>query len=882
MSSMSTKTTKYVYKSSGGKGESHTTVEHHGSNVDHVALTRLEDKLRLCLEDLESERELRSRIEREKADLSVQVMQLSERVEESEGSAESQFEINKKRDMELLKLRKLLEDVHLESEEQTHLMKKNHQQTVVELQDQLDVANKHRGKIEKEKAKFQQEVYELLSQVEAANKDKITYQKASEKLEVEVHSLTLKHEELHRTVSDVTSIKARISQENIQLIKEVQELKVSIENISYLKQQLTSQLDDAKRRLEDDDRRRSMLESSLHTVEMELESVRVQLEEESEARLDLERQTQRINADCQTWKSKYESEAHARVEEIEELRRKYQARIGEQEEQIEGLMAKCAGLEKQKSRLQSEVEVLIIDLEKSNSTARDLQKRVDQLERLNGDLKSKLDELAALLEQAQRDNRAKQSEIQRLTHELDKTREAKDALTRDNKKLASDNVELKAQISDITRKYHELEVEVRRLENEREELSSAYKEAENGRKVEEQRAQRLGAELNQVRHEYEKRLNEKEEEVEIIRKQMTIEIEQLNAKLVEAETRLKTEVTRIKKKLQIQITELEMSLDVANKNNIELQKTVKKMSLQLTEMGGHYDEVQRQLQVTLDQLGVSQRRVQALQAELEEMRGNLDAAMRAKRSAEQSYEEAHTRVNELTTINVNLSAAKSKLEQEYGSISADYDEISKELRMADDRVQKTQVELKHTLDILHEEQERVVKIESIKKSLEIEVKNVSMRLEEVESNAIAGGKRIIGKLESRVRDLEMELDSEKRCHSETTKVLRKKERHVKELMLASDEDRSNVHILQEQIDKMSQKCNLYKRQLDEQESNSSGNLTRVRRFQRELEAAEERAETAESNLSLVRAKHRTFVTSSQVPGLSSSYSITETTTKETM
>lgn len=65
-------------------------------------------------------------------------------------------------------------------------------------------------------------------------------------------------------------------------------------------------------------------------------------------------------------------------------------------------------------------------------------------------------------------------------------------------------------------------------------------------------------------------------------KQMTIEIEQLSSRLVEAETRLKTEVTRIKKKMQIQITELEMSLDVANKNNIELQKTIKKYSIQLT------------------------------------------------------------------------------------------------------------------------------------------------------------------------------------------------------------------------------------------------------------------------------------------------------------
>lgn len=70
--------------------------------------------------------------------------------------------------------------------------------------------------------------------------------------------------------------------------------------------------------------------------------------------------------------------------------------------------------------------------------------------------------------------------------------------------------------------------------------------------------------------------------IEINSKQTSIEIEQLNARVVEAETRLKTEVQRIKKKLQIQITELELSLDVANKNNIDLQKTIKKQALTLT------------------------------------------------------------------------------------------------------------------------------------------------------------------------------------------------------------------------------------------------------------------------------------------------------------
>lgn len=63
---------------------------------------------------------------------------------------------------------------------------------------------------------------------------------------------------------------------------------------------------------------------------------------------------------------------------------------------------------------------------------------------------------------------------------------------------------------------------------------------------------------------------------------MSIEIDQLNSRLVDAETKLKTEIQRIRKKMTITITELEMTLDVANKNNIELQKTIKKQSLQLT------------------------------------------------------------------------------------------------------------------------------------------------------------------------------------------------------------------------------------------------------------------------------------------------------------
>ena len=44
-------------------------------------------------------------------------------------------------------------------------------------------------------------------------------------------------------------------------------------------------------------------------------------------------------------------------------------------------------------------------------------------------------------------------------------------------------------------------------------------------------------------------------------------------------------------------------------------------------------------------------------------------------------EDAASRVNELSTININLAAQRTKLEQELSIISADYDEVSKELKV---------------------------------------------------------------------------------------------------------------------------------------------------------------------------------------------------------
>lgn len=821
----------------------------------------LEDKIRLLQEDIEYERELRQRVEREKSDYSVQVIQLQERIEEVEAGADGQIEINRKRDAELAKLRKLLEDVHLEAEQTHHILKKKHQESVVDFQDQIDILTKTRTKIDKERSKFQSEVYELTEQLERATVECANNNKNVKSLNIIIQELNIRVEEFNRTVIDLTSNKQRITSENIEMHRSVQELKVKIEEITYISKNASSNLMEVTRKYEDEERRRRKLEADVIMMSQELATLRSGYDEECELRIDIERKYSNECASAASYKVKWETEVRNRVDEIEEIKKKMFIRITELEEHITMISTKLTNADKQKSRLSQEVEILILDLEKANNNHRECKSRLEIVEREHRTLVVRHEELSILYDQCCKDLKMRISDLTKCSHDLETLKEQYERLHIESKKLAGENSDLKATVNDLTRLKHDLELEIRRLESERNELANALHESESARKDEETRFLKMSSEYQTFRTEAERRLIAKDDELDTLRKNMAQEVDMLNARVVEAETRLKSEVMKIKKKMQITITELEMQIDTVNRSNIDLQKINKKLSISLQELQVHYDELQSQLQQTLDQYGIAQRRLQQLIAENEEFRANLEATNRARRNAELQLEETSVRIKDLTVINSNISATKSKLEQEITVIAADYDEVTKELRMADERLLKSNTEIKRVSECLVEESERSIKLESIRKSLEIEIKNVTVRLENVEANSLVSIKRMVTKLESRVHDLENELDEERRRHQETIKILKKKERNVKELVMQCEEDHKNIQILQETLDKTYEKVNIYKRQLGDTESMSQTNLTRVRRFQRELECAEERAENAESNLSMIRSKHRTFVTS---------------------
>jgi chromosome segregation ATPase len=193
--------------------------------------------------------------------------------------------------------------------------------------------------------------------------------------------------------------------------------------------------------------------------------------------------------------------------------------------------------------------------------------------------------------------------------------------------------------------------------------------------------------------------------------------------------------------------------------------------------------------------------------------------------------ELTTRLTEVTNINVTLTQKTQKIEKELQATNANYANLARDLKAADDRAGKAAQDAKNSEGLLREEQAKVVKTEAARKALETEVRSLTVRMEEIETSSMASSKRTIQKMELRIEELEILLEKEKKLHVETTMLLHKRELSYKELLLKIEEDRKNILILQESLDRLNEKIKMYKRQLEEQETLSNTNIMRVKKFQ---------------------------------------------------
>merc|ERR1711910_63244 len=259
------------------------------------------------------------------------------------------------------------------------------------------------------------------------------------------------------------------------------------------------------------------------------------------------------------------------------------------------------------------------------------------------------------------------------------------------------------------------------------------------------------------------------------------------------------EALRMKKKLEGDAADLGLALEHAIAGNAETQTTIKKYALQVRDAQVKVDEESAAKSAAADAKVTADRRAAAVANGLEEARALLETADRQRRAAEQELADTNETLADLTNVNQSITASKKKL-------------------------------------------------------LEAQCKDAATRADEAEVNALKGGRKAMIKMETRIRELESELDAETRRFGDINKNLRKSERSIKELTFAGDEDRKNHEGLQALIDQLQGKVKSYKKQIEEAEEIAALNLAKYRKVAGALGDAEASADANEQAMAMRKAR----------------------------
>merc|ERR1712227_565350 len=292
---------------------------------------------------------------------------------EAGGATVAQVELNKKREAEVGKLRKDLEEANIQRETTLISLKKKHQDAVAEMSEQIDQLSKMKAKIEKEKTGLMHEIQDVRAATDEIGRSKASAEKSNKGLLGSLNDANKKVEEANLTLGDFENNKRKIAAENADLLRQLQELENQANMLSKLKAQLQTQLDEARVVADGEAKDRAALLGKFKNLEHELDGVKEHLDEESGIKDDLLRQVT-----------------------------------------IEQLNLKAAQVDKAKAKVAADIDDMAAQADQAQLLNASMEKKAKQFDKLVGEWKLKAESTSMDLDTAQKECRNASSELFRV------------------------------------------------------------------------------------------------------------------------------------------------------------------------------------------------------------------------------------------------------------------------------------------------------------------------------------------------------------------------------------------------------------------------------------------------------------------------------------
>ncbi|XP_007973837.2 myosin-9 [Chlorocebus sabaeus] len=755
-------------------------------------LTAKKQELEEICHDLEArveeEEERCQHLQTEKKKMQQNIQELEEQLEEEE-SARQKLQLEKVTTE--AKLKKLEEEQIILEDQNCKLAKEKKllEDRIAEFTTNLTEEEEKSKSLAKLKNKHEAMITDLEERLRREEKQRQELEKTRRKLEGDSTDLS----------DQIAELQAQIAELKMQLAKKEEELQAALarveeeaaqKNMALKKiRELESQISELQEDLESERASRNKAEKQKRDLGEELEALKTELEDTLDTTAAQQELRSKREQEVNILKKTLEEEAKTHEAQIQEMRQKHSQAVEELAEQLEQTKRVKANLEKAKQTLENErgelaneVKVLLQgkgDSEhkrkKVEAQLQELQVKFNEGERVRTELADKVTKL--------------QVELDNVTGLLSQSDSKSSKLTKDFSALESQLQDTQELLQEENRQKLSLSTKLKQVEDEKNSFREQLEEEEEAKHNLEKQIATLHAQVADMKKKMEDSVGCLETTEEVKRKlQKDLEgLSQRHEEKVAAYDKLEKTKTR----LQQELDDLLVDLDHQRQSACNLEKKQKKFDQLLAEektISAKYAEERDRAEAE-----AREKETKALS-----LARALEEAMEQKAELERLNKQFRTEMEDLMSSKDDVGKSVHELEKSKRALEQQVEEMKTQLEELEDELQATEdakLRLEVNLQAMKAQFERDLQgkdeqSEEKKKQLVRQVREMEAELEDERkqrSMAVAARK----KLEMDLKDLEAHIDSANKNREEAIKQLRKLQAQMKDCMRELDDTRTS-------------------------------------------------------------------------------------------
>uniref|UniRef100_A0A8B9WXU2 Myosin-9 n=1 Tax=Bos mutus grunniens TaxID=30521 RepID=A0A8B9WXU2_BOSMU len=755
-------------------------------------LTAKKQELEEICHDLEArveeEEERCQHLQAEKKKMQQNIQELEEQLEEEE-SARQKLQLEKVTTE--AKLKKLEEDQIIMEDQNCKLAKEKKllEDRIAEFTTNLMEEEEKSKSLAKLKNKHEAMITDLEERLRREEKQRQELEKTRRKLEGDSTDLN----------DQIAELQAQIAELKMQLAKKEEELQAALarveeettqKNMALKKiRELESQISELQEDLESERAARNKAEKQKRDLGEELEALKTELEDTLDSTAAQQELRSKREQEVNILKKTLEDEARTHEAQIQDMRQKHSQAVEELAEQLEQTKRVKANLEKAKQTLENERgelanEVKVLQQGKADTEHKrkkveaqlqELQVKFTEGERVRTELADKVSKL--------------QVELDNVTGLLTQSDSKSSKLTKDFSALESQLQDTQELLQEENRQKLSLSTKLKQVEDEKNSLKEQLEEEEEAKRNLEKQISTLHAQVTDMRKKMDDSVGCLETAEEAKRK-LQKDLEGLSQRY-EEKVAAYDKLEKTKTRLQQELDDLLVDLDHQRQSVSNLEKKQKKFDQLLAEektISAKYAEERDRAEAE-----AREKETKALS-----LARALEEAMEQKAELERLNKQFRTEMEDLMSSKDDVGKSVHELEKSKRALEQQVEEMKTQLEELEDELQATEdakLRLEVNLQAMKAQFERDLQgrdeqSEEKKKQLVKQVREMEAELEDERkqrSIAVAARK----KLEMDLKDLEAHIDSANKNRDEAIKQLRKVQAQMKDYMRELDDTRAS-------------------------------------------------------------------------------------------